>query len=484
MIIAIEQKTDSVVISYIDQGERKFIDIPKTNFWNWKKVNYDTKHKSFLNENVERKRLTFKDKRVNKFSLFEWINSQQELTEKLYKFEIPKILFCDIETEVVDGFPKPELAKESITSMSFAWIDSNDKIQSLTLGYKEEFDQKQREKMQEFTQDYYLNAKTERDVIVRYKKVKDEKELLNFFVSICSKFHVLTGWYFEDFDWPYIKNRFKNLNMSLSKISPHNKLDRDGNPTHFIVIDYMALFKKNDRTVAVKESMTLEFISNAVLDVGKLSYAPLTLQELYEKNYYKYILYNAIDTINVLMIHDKCKTLTALLALSNLCGCEISRCQSPVSLTEGILSKRYLLENKVIPYEYSEKDRGEYEGAYVRPPITGLHKAISCFDFSSLYPSIARQLNISPESFIDKETMDYAKEYGKEGSYDRYKADSNNIDRSDDNYIISVTGCKFDKEESVLKKVFNDLYKDRKVEQKRYKVCDKLAHELKQLLNK
>jgi len=496
MILATEQTNNEVKISYIDNNERKFLNVPKNNFWSWSrttKAKGDSSTFAYDGDFVKRTNCKAGQFDINKYSIWEWINSpDNEHKDVLYKLFFPKMLFCDIETEVIDGFPDPKYAREAITTISFAYLDDSGKIQSVTFGYKENFLYEKQKSMGTFVRDYFHNVNTTREVVFKYKQVKDENQLLEVFIKLCSKFHILTGWFFEDFDWPYLKNRMTNLGIDYSAMSPTGTLNRKQDPNHFIIIDYMAVFQKNDRTVAVKESMSLEFISKAVLGVGKLKYSG-SLQEMYEKDYEKYVLYNAIDTINVLLIHDTCKTLNALLALANISACEVSKCQSPVNITEGLMSKAYLDEGRVIPKKPSlskeekqrlEEERGEYEGAYVRVPILGMHEAVVCYDFSSLYPSIARQLNLSPESFIGKQTPDFAKMHGKEGSFDRYKPISVEIDRSDKSKIFSVTGCEFDKKESTLKKIFDGLYSSRKTDQSRFKTCDKLAHELKQRLKK
>jgi DNA polymerase elongation subunit (family B) len=43
-----------------------------------------------------------------------------------------------------------------------------------------------------------------------------------------------------------------------------------------------------------------------------------------------------------------------------------------------------------------------YEGAYVSKPIPGHHKYVSCFDFSSMYPNVQIQFNISPDTYLGK----------------------------------------------------------------------------------
>ena len=79
-----------------------------------------------------------------------------------------------------------------------------------------------------------------------------------------------------------------------------------------------------------------------------------------------------------------------------------------------------------------------------------MHRAVACFDFASLYPSIMRQINVSPDSFIKK--------------VDESKREA---ERAPDR-IVSVTGAVYKKEDSILKDILTDLYTKRKVYKKKY----------------
>ena len=73
-----------------------------------------------------------------------------------------------------------------------------------------------------------------------------------------------------------------------------------------------------------------------------------------------------------------------------------------------------------------------------------MHNAVAAFDFASLYPSIMRQLNVSPESFIKKVKPEFRE---REVGEDR---------------IVSVTGAVYDTKTSILKDVLSRLYGQRK----------------------
>ncbi len=62
----------------------------------------------------------------------------------------------------------------------------------------------------------------------------------------------------------------------------------------------------------------------------------------------------------------------------------------------------YLLKKKiVIPQMKRGSKSSQYEGAYVKDPILGMHEWVASFDLNSLYPHLIMQYNISMETLIE-----------------------------------------------------------------------------------
>jgi DNA polymerase elongation subunit (family B) len=91
-----------------------------------------------------------------------------------------------------------------------------------------------------------------------------------------------------------------------------------------------------------------------------------------------------------------------------------------------------------------------------------MHSAVACFDFASLYPSVMRQLNVSPESFIKKVDPD--------------KRDKEKSEKT----IVSVTGAVYDTERSILKDVLTRLYSQRKEYKKKSFELQQKAYQIEQ----
>lgn len=449
MILDVEINDTELVISYFDkEGKSKLkrFDVPTPTNWticSGTDPKRDPNFKNWDGKSVKK----IQEKRLNKWSIYEFIHTlPKEDRDELSALNFPKVQSVDIETEVIDSFPVPEVARERITTIAIA-TESNSTV---VLGWKP-IDKKQEKEIFDKHREY---LKDFGDWTFKYICFEDEYNMMYTFINkFLPNFSLAIGWNFMDFDWKYIFNRCKRLGIDVRMASPTHKLQGNDNiPMHVGMIDYLDIYRRWDRTVAIKESNSLDFVSNSVLGVTKLKYNG-TLQELYEQDYDKYILYNAIDAALVCLIHKKLKTLNSVLSVSSLCNLSIYKASSAVNLTEALLWKGYYERNLIIGDKKVETPRGAYEGAYVKEPEPGMFRAVTCFDYASLYPSIMRQFNVSPESFVTK-TPDLQKQ-------DKHKEDPN--------YIVSVNGAIYDnKEISVLKEILTNLYSERKRNKNRH----------------
>ena len=289
--------------------------------------------------------------------------------------------------------------------------------------------------------------------------------LYTFLHKFLPKFPMMTGWNFINYDWQYIVNRCKRLQIDLSEVAITGSLDKkDSRPLHMGILDYMQLYDKYDRSVAVKESNALAFVSGAVLDgISKINYSG-SLQDLYENDFQKYVFYNVIDSVLVYYIDQKLRSMEVLLTLATITKMPLYKAASPVAVTESLIARKLAEQNKRIGTEWDREDGkkdGKYAGAFVKDPVVGYYSGVSAFDFASLYPSIMRQFNISPDAYIEIVPEAEVKER-----------------RKDQSVIVCQNGVVYSKEDSILKKILSDLYAQRKDYKKTsYEYYEK-AHDL------
>jgi len=445
LLLDIEQRDQEVIVSYYDtKGEVSFKRYHVDKFENWVVTNDNDSYKDQVYQNwdgrpVKRKR----SKRYNKFSLLYFMDSlSKKDQEEIFAFNVPRTYFVDIETEIVDGFPKPEEAKSRI--LTFSIITPERK--AIVLGLKDlsaEYIKKIEDNINEHFKNY------DKDWTFSYYKFKNEYEMIyNFLHKFMPKFPMMTGWNFIKYDWQYIVNRCKRLQIDLTEVAITGSLDRnDSRPLHMGILDYMQLYDKYDRSVKVKESNKLDFVSSQVLDVAKIKYTG-SLQDLYNDNFQKYVYYNVVDSILVYYIHQQLKSMEVLLTLSTITRMPLYKSASPVAVTESLMARKLVNDNVKIGVDYNKEDgqkEGQYAGAFVKQPITGYYSGVSAFDFASLYPSVMRQFNISPDSYIEQVS---------EGEVEER--------RKDNNVIVCENGVVYKKEDSILKKILSDLYAQRR----------------------
>ena len=461
MLLDIEQTDKELIVSYYNkEGKVSFKRYPVSKFENWAIAKDNDKYKDQNLTNWDGRPIKKSISRsFNKFSLLYFMDSLSEADrDEIYEFNMPRTYFVDIETEIVDGFPKPEEAKSRI--LSFSIITPERK--AIVLGL-EDMSPAQIKKIEEDTNAHFKDY--DQDWEFSYYKFKDEYNMLYTFLhKFLPKFPMMTGWNFINYDWQYIVNRCKRLQIDLTQVAITGALDKkDSRPLHMGILDYMQLYDKYDRSVAVKESNSLDFVSGAVLDVKKIKFTG-GLQELYENNFAKYIYYNVVDSCLVYYIDEKLRSMEVLLTLATITKMPLYKAASPVAVTESLFARKLAEDNKKIAVEYNKESIKDtkYEGAFVKQPIVGYYSGVSAFDFASLYPSVMRQFNISPDSFVEMiPTLDVKER------------------RKDDSIIVCENGAVYNKEDSMLKIILADLYGQRKDYKKTSYTYYEKAYELK-----
>ena len=466
MLLDIEQRDSEIIVSYYNkEGKVSFKRYPVAQFENWVVTDDKDRWKQEGIHNWDGRPVKKNRSRAfNKFSLIYFMDNLSEKDrEEIFEFNIPRTYFVDIETEIVDGFPKPEEAKSRI--LTFSIITPERK--AIVLGL-DDLSPEQIKKIEEDTNAHFEGY--DQDWEFSYYKFKDEYNMLYTFLhKFLPKFPMMTGWNFINYDWQYIVNRCKRLQIDLSEVAITGSLDRnDSRPLHMGILDYMQLYDKYDRSVKVKESNTLDYVSGQVLNVKKIKYQG-SLQDLYENDFKKYVLYNVIDSILVYYIDEKLRSMEVLLTLATITKMPLYKAASPVAVTEALIARKLVEQGKRVGVEYDKEDGkkdGKYAGAFVKEPISGYYSGVSAFDFASLYPSIMRQFNISPDAYVEMVTKDKI-----------------NTRRKDENVIVCENGVVYKKEDSILKKILTDLYAQRKQYKKTsYEFYEK-ARELKKKFN-
>jgi DNA polymerase elongation subunit (family B) len=467
MLLDLQQEEQSLIVSFFnEEGKVDFKTYDTSNVYNWQVCEPTDKYKSKQFINWDGKPVKkFKGKNLGKHTLTTFLESlPEEDSNKIFGYNFPKIYFFDIETEVTEGFPEPSKAENQVLTISL--VTPEQKI--IVMGLKD-LTPTEQASIASRTNEHFKAFNSNWEFI--YKKFNSEYDMVYTFMQTVSKLPMLSGWHCIGFDWQYLINRCRRLQIDPSISSPTRSLtDKTKLPYHVGLIDYKELYVNWDRSISPKENGKLETAAKQVLGMGKIQYDG-GLQDLYEKDFETYVYYNAVDSALVYYIDQKLKTMQVVLTLSNICKMSIYKAGSPVAITESIICRNLLKENKVMARNFNESDenkkQGQYTGAFVKDPVVGMHRGVACFDYASLYPSIMRQFNISPDSYIEK-LPDNIKDEKRE----QLKGSK----------IVTSYGGVYSTEPSILKKVLTDLYSERKKYKKESFSYKMLADSVKQKL--
>jgi len=466
MLLDIMQQDDTIWISYYNlDGKTRFKEytLSPDDMFNWQVCDEsdrrrDPKIKNWDGRAVKKVRTKY----LNKYRLIEFLaNVGFSDRELIFGYHFPKTYFIDIEVEVTNEFPDPNEAKTPVTAICVV-TPSRQAIVLATKDLPKEQIGSIENKINTHFEELGVTYQFE------FKKFASEYDMLyTFMYRFVRNFPMMSGWNYINFDWKYILNRCKKLGIDPTISSPTGSmLNKNELPAHVGCLDYMDIYAKWDRSVDIKEDLKLDTVGEAVLGIKKVKYDG-TLQDLYEKEYPKFIFYNAVDTILVQLIHEKIKTLEIALTIAHMSQISIFKAASPVAVTESLICKSLLEKGLVMAKDLDNmnKKSGKYEGAFVKDPIVGMHYGVACFDFASLYPSVMRQMNVSPESLIKKVDPDKRKE---EVADDR---------------IVAVNGAVYSTETSILKEILSDLYAQRKEYKKKSFELQQKAHEIEQSIS-
>lgn len=317
-------------------------------------------------------------------------------------YEFSKLRIFNIDIEVLDEgvFPNPEYAREKINSISlYSMNDNIMHIWSLAHEDSNGWDQNVR----------YADS----DYAFDWREFDNEYDLLMDFLCFWkSDFpDIVTGWYIEGFDIPYIVNRIENVlgENESKKLSPWKSIrekpvrgqsyETTPNILGISILDYLVQYKKYSFTP--QESYSLDHVAHAEIGEKKLSYDDVSgLRELYFTDYQKFIDYNIRDVDLVQRIEEEKRGfLKLIVSIAYYAKINFDNVISPIRTWDSLIYNMLKEQGIQIPRDKASAKTGKFKGAYVKIPEPGRYNWVASVDLASEYPSLMRGLNISPDRF-------------------------------------------------------------------------------------
>ena len=303
-----------------------------------------------------------------------------------------KLWSLDIETASENGFPKPEVAEEEVLLITLKNFNSK---RMITFGSRP-----------------WERSRDDVDYIL----CDNEYALLDAFVAWweTTSPEVITGWNVDLFDITYLCNRIQRVlgEKQLRRLSPwglvsmrevemYGRIQQKFLIDGVTILDYLDVYKKF--TYTNRESYRLDVIAEIELGQKKLDHSEFdTFKDFYTHGWNKFVDYNMIDVDLVDKLEEKMKLIDLVMLMAYDAHVNYSDCFGMVKLWDVIIYNDLRKKNIVLSaIEHSDK-KDQFAGAYVKEPVPGPYDWVVSFDLNSLYPSLIRFLNISPETLIDR----------------------------------------------------------------------------------
>ena len=301
-----------------------------------------------------------------------------------------KLWSLDIETCAENGFPKPEKAEEEVLLITLKNFKTKKLITFGTRPYTPTRDD------------------------VTYILCDNEHAMLMSFVEWWKSVNpdVITGWNVELFDIPYLCNRiYKTCSLNTMRdMSPWRMVSEKWIDSHgrkqlafdiagITILDYLDIYKKF--TYTNRESYRLDVIADIELGQKKLDHSEFeTFRDFYTHGWTKFVDYNLVDVDLVDMLEEKMKLIDLVMLMAYDAKCNYTDTFAQVRLWDVIIYNYLHKQNFVLPLMVRSDKDDQYAGAYVKEPVPGSYDWVVSFDLNSLYPSLIRFLNISPETLL------------------------------------------------------------------------------------
>ena len=250
-------------------------------------------------------------------------------------------------------------------------------------------------------EDFNGSIKKINDMIL-YSYNSEEKMLQQFVEYIREKdADLLISWYrLNAFDWLYLVNRMKKINVNYSRMSIMNNVYvstgryRDVKIYGKVIFDLMKAYKK-DFVMQELSSYKLDTVAMAEFGIGKIKNisSPGKLWNSDIKSLIEYckrdveLMIKLDNKFNIIQFNDEKRRET---------GCLWEHCFSVSSLNNTFILRKAKKDKIRIPSRKYETLIAT-KGAQVFSPEAGLYDNIMVFDIKSLYPNAILSCNISPE---------------------------------------------------------------------------------------
>lgn len=271
-----------------------------------------------------------------------------------------------------------------------------------------------------------------------YFLCRDEAELLLMLIELIQDADILTGYNSLFFDLPYVIHRIRMVlggesfetivsengseknpfapseqsipyltKLSLFELLPEMKMVENFGKYEKVFkifgrvhLDYLEIFRKfTKNTIGELHSYKLDYVLQVTIKQNKVPYDG-SLDQLYRNDFRTFLAYNRQDVRGLKSLDDKLKLINLVNTMAHMAGVTLDKTLGSVAIIEQAVLRRLHRRGEICFDRKEVTDHAVIPGAYVVLPEKGLYEWVCSFDVASLYPSVIRLLNISPETVI------------------------------------------------------------------------------------
>ena len=242
--------------------------------------------------------------------------------------------------------------------------------------------------------------------------VKSEVELIEKFKEIINEYKpdVLTGYFSDGFDLPYIQTRADKYKIKLDiglDFSELSVTTRRNTACNIAGINHLDIFKFIRKIIGPSmdtSAMNLNSVAAELIGEKKIDVDLDNLSAVWDKKPDElgiYCEYNLHDSYLTFKLAEKMMpNIIELVKIVGLTIPELAR-MGFSQLVESYILKQAYGANEIAPElphqkELKNRQMQTYQGGFVYEPKPGLYKDIVVFDYRSLYPTIISSHNIDP----------------------------------------------------------------------------------------
>ena len=245
---------------------------------------------------------------------------------------------------------------------------------------------------------------------------KDETDMIEKFVKEVKKYDpdILTGYFSDGFDLPYLRTRAEKnnmkLNLGLDNSQPVFTRGRilTGKIKGIVHIDLFRFVKVVYSQYLQSETLSLNEVASELLGERKIEWDFKHSSKIHEHEWEHYYEYNLQDSILTYKLMGKLWpdflefTKVIQEPLFNISRDSMSS-QVENYIIHHIEKFNEIIEKRPHYDEIGERREEEkYEGAFVFQPIPGLYENVVFFDFTSMYGSVIVSYNLSKSTYLEK----------------------------------------------------------------------------------